>query len=153
MAIGRPKGRSGMPGSGVRPVWQVISDLGDLGVVTGAAASEQLFDGRAVLRRAHARRDRRPRDPLARARPDWQPAGSPRAVDVAAAAPAAATALRLGTYRTLWAAKEVDASPILQFAIPRQIVELSPEDAARARRARGRPRRGRHQRHAACAAP
>ena len=34
VAIGRPKGRSGMPGSGVRPVWQVISDLGDLGVVT-----------------------------------------------------------------------------------------------------------------------
>jgi NADH-quinone oxidoreductase subunit G len=38
--------------------------------------------------------------------------------------------LRLGTYRPLWAAKEVDASPILQFAVPRQIVELSPEDAA-----------------------
>ena len=38
--------------------------------------------------------------------------------------------LRLGTFRPLWAAKEVDASPILQFAIPRQLVELSPEDAA-----------------------
>jgi len=38
--------------------------------------------------------------------------------------------LRLGTFRPLWAAKEVDASPILQFAIPRQVVELSPEDAA-----------------------
>ena len=44
VAIGRPKGPSGMPGSGVRPVWQVISDLGDLGVVTGAAASKQLFE-------------------------------------------------------------------------------------------------------------
>jgi NADH-quinone oxidoreductase subunit G len=38
--------------------------------------------------------------------------------------------LRLGTYRPLWAAKEVDASPILHFARPRQVVELSPQDAA-----------------------
>jgi NADH-quinone oxidoreductase subunit G len=38
--------------------------------------------------------------------------------------------LRLGTYRPLWAAKEVDASPILHFAIPRQVIELSPDDAA-----------------------
>jgi len=37
--------------------------------------------------------------------------------------------LRLGTYRPLWAAKEVDASPILQFTIPRQMIELSPQDA------------------------
>ena len=44
VAIGRPKGRSGLPGSGVRPLWQVISDLGDLGVLTGAAASQQVFE-------------------------------------------------------------------------------------------------------------
>ena len=44
VAIGRPKGRSGMPGSGVRAVWQVISEIGDLGIVTGAAASKQLFE-------------------------------------------------------------------------------------------------------------
>jgi NADH-quinone oxidoreductase subunit G len=40
-------------------------------------------------------------------------------------------ALRLGTFRTLWASKEVDVSPILQFAVPRQVVELSPADADR----------------------
>jgi NADH-quinone oxidoreductase subunit G len=37
--------------------------------------------------------------------------------------------LRLGTFRTLWASKEVDASPALKFLRARQIVELSPEDA------------------------
>jgi formylmethanofuran dehydrogenase subunit D len=48
------------------------------------------------------------------------------------AAPAAADGhLRLGTFRTLWASKEVDVSPVLQFAIPRQVVELSPADAER----------------------
>jgi NADH-quinone oxidoreductase subunit G len=38
--------------------------------------------------------------------------------------------LRLGTFRTLWAAKEVDASPALKFLRARQVVELSPEDAS-----------------------
>ena len=39
--------------------------------------------------------------------------------------------LRLGTWRSLWAAPEVDLSPALQFMQPRQIVELSPFDADR----------------------
>ncbi len=48
-AIGRAKGRSGMPGSGVRAGWQVLADIAagcglDLGVRTGAMASQQLFD-------------------------------------------------------------------------------------------------------------
>ena len=37
--------------------------------------------------------------------------------------------LRLGTYRPLWAAKEVDLSPALQFIRARQVAELSPSDA------------------------
>jgi NADH-quinone oxidoreductase subunit G len=128
VAIGRPKGRSGMPGSGVRPVWQVINDVGGLGLVTGAAASKQLFDavpfyagltldeiGGRGLRWTENVTDW----------PSWQP-GS-----VGAPPPAAGEGLRLGTYRPLWAAKEVDASPILHFARPRQVIELSPEDAAR----------------------
>ena len=40
-------------------------------------------------------------------------------------------ALRLGTYRPFWAAPEVEISPSLQFAIARQQLELSPEDAGR----------------------
>jgi NADH-quinone oxidoreductase subunit G len=126
-AIGRPKGGSGMPGSGVRAGWQVISDLGDLGVVTGGAASKQLFEAvpfyaGLTLDEIGGRGIRWPENVT-----EWQ-AWAPSGVDVPA--PATGDGLRLGTYRPLWAAKEVDASPILHFARPRQVVELSPEDAA-----------------------
>ncbi len=39
--------------------------------------------------------------------------------------------LRLGTYRPIWAAPEVEISPALQYTIARQQAELSPEDAER----------------------
>jgi len=38
---------------------------------------------------------------------------------------------RLGTFRSVWAAPEVQASPALRFLHPRQHVELSPADAQR----------------------
>jgi NADH-quinone oxidoreductase subunit G len=38
-------------------------------------------------------------------------------------------ALRLGTYKPIWASPEVEISPSLQYTIARQIAELSPEDA------------------------
>jgi NADH-quinone oxidoreductase subunit G len=50
-------------------------------------------------------------------------------LSVPAAAPTPNGRLRLGTFRTLWASKEVDASPALHFLRARQVVELSPEDA------------------------
>jgi NADH-quinone oxidoreductase subunit G len=37
----------------------------------------------------------------------------------------------LGTFRSVWAAPEVQASPALKFLHPRQQVELSPQDAQR----------------------
>jgi NADH-quinone oxidoreductase subunit G len=40
-------------------------------------------------------------------------------------------ALRLGTYRPIWAAPEVEISPALQFTVAHQQAELSPEDAGR----------------------
>jgi NADH-quinone oxidoreductase subunit G len=40
-------------------------------------------------------------------------------------------ALRLGTFRPIWASPEVEISPALQFTIARQQAELSPEDAER----------------------
>jgi NADH-quinone oxidoreductase subunit G len=40
-------------------------------------------------------------------------------------------ALRLGRYRPIWADPQVEISPALHFAIARQQVELSPEDARR----------------------
>jgi NADH-quinone oxidoreductase subunit G len=39
--------------------------------------------------------------------------------------------LALGTYRSIWAAPEVEISPALQYQIAKQLVELSPQDAAR----------------------
>jgi NADH-quinone oxidoreductase subunit G len=38
---------------------------------------------------------------------------------------------RLGTFRSVWAASEVEVSPALKFLHPRQRAELSPADAAR----------------------
>jgi NADH-quinone oxidoreductase subunit G len=40
--------------------------------------------------------------------------------------------IQVGTWRPLWASKEVDVSPHLQFARPQQVVEMSPADAERA---------------------
>jgi NADH-quinone oxidoreductase subunit G len=40
-------------------------------------------------------------------------------------------ALTLGTYRPIWASPEVEVSPALKFLIPRQQLELSPQDAQR----------------------
>ena len=40
-------------------------------------------------------------------------------------------ALRLGTYRSVWAAPEVEVSPALHYLIQAQQLELSPQDAAR----------------------
>ncbi len=58
--------------------------------------------------------------------PEWEPVS----LEVPAGAPSAADgSLRLGTFRSLWASKEVDASPALQFVRPQQVVELSPADA------------------------
>ena len=38
---------------------------------------------------------------------------------------------RFGTYRPIWAAPEVEASPALHYTVAHQQVELAPEDAAR----------------------
>jgi NADH-quinone oxidoreductase subunit G len=51
-------------------------------------------------------------------------------VQAPAAAPANG-ALRLGTYRPIWASPEVDISPALHFTVARQQLELSPRDARR----------------------
>jgi NADH-quinone oxidoreductase subunit G len=48
-------------------------------------------------------------------------------------------ALRLGTYRPIWAAPEVEISPALKFTVAQQQVELAPEDAERLGIASGEP--------------
>jgi NADH-quinone oxidoreductase subunit G len=45
--------------------------------------------------------------------------------------PAPTGGLRLGRFRSIWVAPEVEASPALRFLRPRQVAELSPADAER----------------------
>jgi NADH-quinone oxidoreductase subunit G len=137
-AISRPKARSGLLGTGVRPIWQVIVDVAqacgtDLRVLSGPIASAQLFaavpfyEG-LTLDGIGGRGIRWPETPAGQAwRAEWQTA----VLDVPPAAPSPNGSLRLGTWRSLWAAKEVDVSPLLQFLRVKQIAELSPEDAQR----------------------
>ncbi len=139
-AIGRPRGRDGQSGSGVRPLWQVISDVAalaglELGIKTGPMASQQLFD--AVPFYSGLTLDliggRGIRWPTTLAGAAFEaPALEPAKLDVPSGVPSGDRgSLRLGTFRTLWASKEVDVSPALAFLRPRQVVELSPADADR----------------------
>ena len=137
-AIGRPRAGDGAPGSGVRPAWQVVAELArrvgaeDFRVAAAAIASQQLFEtvpfyaGLTLdaLAGKGARWTQR-EAAAALGAPEWEL----DRLSVPPAAPAANGSLRLGTFRTLWASKEVDVSPILQFARPDQVVELSPGDA------------------------
>jgi NADH-quinone oxidoreductase subunit G len=69
---------------------------------------------------------RHPASPEGTAR---EPSGYP---SLAATTHSAANgALRLGTYRSIWAAPEVEISPALRFTVAHQQVELSPQDALR----------------------
>ncbi len=112
----------GRPGE-VRATWQVLSELAGERVLAGPIASRQLFEAvypgltlDAIGGRG-AYPERAAGDP-------WEPAE----LDVPKAAP---PGLRYGTFRTVWASKEVDLSPILQFARPVAVVELSPGDASK----------------------
>jgi NADH-quinone oxidoreductase subunit G len=129
----------GHPGD-TRAEWSVIADLGrrldlDLGVLTGAMASAQLFaavpfyagltldeiGGKGVPWQA---RDAAAAFPAA-AEPEAAGAAEP---------PLAAEAngrLRLGTFRSIWNAPEVRVSPALRFLHPKLQLEISPADAQR----------------------
>jgi NADH-quinone oxidoreductase subunit G len=141
VAIGRPKGPSGAPGTGVRPGWGLIAELSkaiglDQRVLAGPMASKQLFDavpfyaglsldaiGGQGIRwpEGHAAAAALPQAewPLARLDPPSPAAGSSNG------------ALRFGTFRSLWTSKEVEASPALHFMRPKSVLEISPADAER----------------------
>ncbi len=130
----------------VRAGWSVIAELGkrvglDTGVLTSSMAFGQLVEavpfyrgltleeigGRGVRwpEREEAAALDGTEPSLAPARFSTQPKSGPR--------PDAAphTTLRLGTYRSIWAAPEVEISPSLRFTVAEQQAELSPEDARR----------------------
>jgi NADH-quinone oxidoreductase subunit G len=130
-----------------RPGWAVIAELSrrlgrDLGALTGSAASAQLFDAvpfyaGLTLEQIGGRGVRWPaRAQAAAALGEPQPAAgiaAPAPIAPAAFEPAPSPngALRLGTFRSIWASPEVTVSPALKFLAPRQRAELAPADAAR----------------------
>ncbi len=136
-AIGRP--------AGVRAEWQVLHELcvaggADQVVHTVHSATQQLltavpFYAGLTVDTIGAKGTRWCEDPARAAA--WPAATAqlgPGGGSSDAPAPAAASpngALRLGTFRSIWASPEVEASPALKFLHPRQKLELAPGDAER----------------------
>ncbi len=130
------------PGS-VRAGWSVIADVArraglDAGVLTSAMAFAELvqavpFYRGITLEEIAGRGVRWPEREAASEfpAPSANPARPAKATKRAKAAASSNGALRLGTYRSIWAAPEVEISPALQFTVAHQQVELSPEDAVR----------------------
>jgi NADH-quinone oxidoreductase subunit G len=118
--------------------WQVLADVArrlglDLGVHTAGMAFAQLteavpFYAGLTLDGLGGRGVRWVESAVASAfpRPQHAPEAAPPHP-----APHVNGALRLGTFRSIWASPEVEVSPALQFLVPHQRVEMSPEDARR----------------------
>jgi NADH-quinone oxidoreductase subunit G len=123
----------------VRSEWQVLADLSrrvghEPGVLTGPMASQVLFDAipfyaGLTLDEIGGRGVRWPARPAAAAWP--QADTGPFGLETPPHAPMPNGALRLGTFRSIWAAPEVELSPSLKFLRQRQRAELSPADAQR----------------------
>jgi NADH-quinone oxidoreductase subunit G len=136
--VQRLRAAIGRPGD-VRAEWQVLAELSarmghDLGVLTGPMASTQLFEavpfyGGLTLEEIGGRGVRWPERPAAGAWPEGD--RGPFGLDTPPHAPTPNGALRLGTFRSIWAAPEVEASPALKFLRQRQRVEIAPADAQR----------------------
>ena len=129
------------PGA-VRSGWSVIADVGkrcglDLGVLTSGTAFKQLvaavpFYAGLTLEEIGGRGVRWPERADLDAPADAPPAAARSARGTVAQSPAPTNgALRLGTYRPIWASPEVEISPALHYTIARQQLELSPDDAQR----------------------
>ncbi len=123
----------------VRGEWQVLADLckrldHDPGVLTGPMTSATLFAAipflaGLTLDEIGGRGVRWPERPQAAAWP--QADGGPFGLEAPPFAPTPNGDLRLGTFRSIWAAPEVELSPALKFLRAHQRAELCPADAQR----------------------
>jgi NADH-quinone oxidoreductase subunit G len=128
----------------VRAEWSILADLAvrlggerAAGVLSGAMASTMLFEAVPMyagmtLEELGGTGVRWPTRPQAAALP--APASAPDEHAAANPRPLAKTSgarLAAGSYRSIWSAPEVAASPALAFLHPRQRVEISPLDARR----------------------
>ncbi|MDW5593736.1 NADH-quinone oxidoreductase subunit NuoG [Conexibacter stalactiti] len=128
----------GRPGS-VRAEWQVLADVAkrvglDVGALTGPMVTRQVvaavpFYAGLSLEEIGGKGVRWQEREAAASAPA-APAG-PFDGGEPLAAPRPNGALRLGTYRSIWAAPEVEASPALKFLSAKQQAEISPVDADR----------------------
>jgi predicted molibdopterin-dependent oxidoreductase YjgC len=123
-----------------RAEWSVLAELSrrmgnDLGVLTGPMVTAQVVDavpfyGGLTLDGIGGQGVRWQELPGAAAYP--AAALGPFELETPPAAPGTGDGrLRLGTFRSVWAAVEVENSPALKFLHPRQRVEISPADARR----------------------
>ena len=128
----------GRPGS-VRAEWSVLAELAErvglpAGPLTGPMVTAMLAEAVAfyagiTLDEIGGKGVRWPKREAASAFPGVE--AGPFELERPPAPPAANGRLRLGTYRSLWAAPEVEASPALKFLAVRQRAELAPADAER----------------------
>jgi NADH-quinone oxidoreductase subunit G len=125
----------------IRATWSVLADLArrvgdDERVLSAPIAFRQLasrvpfYEG-ITLEEIGGRGVRWPAREQAAALPAGSIEGAGAPAETATEPAAENGALRLGTYRPIWASPEVEVSPALRFAIARQQVELSPADAQR----------------------
>ncbi|HWI74256.1 MAG TPA: molybdopterin-dependent oxidoreductase, partial [Baekduia sp.] len=122
-----------------RAGWWILTEIakrlgaGDVRVLTGSQASQQLFAAvpfynGLTLDLIGGKGLRWVAEPSAASA--WPAADAP-AFSTPEAGPSPNGRLRLGTYRSVWAGPEVAHSPALQFLKARSRVELSPHDAQR----------------------
>ena len=124
----------------VRAGWSVIADIArraglDPQVLMSGMAFTALveavpFYAGLTLDEIAGRGVRWPEREAAQAIPPGEsPASAPAAPAASPVTERHSGALRLGTYRPIWASPEVDISPTLQYTVAHQQLELSPEDA------------------------
>jgi NADH-quinone oxidoreductase subunit G len=135
----------------VRAGWSALAEICrlnglDTGVLTSGMAFTQLVDAvpfyaGLTLEEIGGRGVRWPQRDQARAMPEAGPVSTVPSVEQADGANPDASngTFRLGTYRPIWAAPEVEASPALHYTIAHQQVELAPQDAARLGIVNGEP--------------
>ncbi len=122
-----------------RPEWQVLSDISkllgsDLGVLTSSMVTRLMtadvpFYAGITLDEIGGDGLRWPEREQAAAHPEGE--DGPFTLAEPPAAAAANGRLRLGAFRSIWAAPEVGVAPALKFLHPSQRVELSLADAER----------------------
>jgi NADH-quinone oxidoreductase subunit G len=131
--------RPNVPNPGeVRPVWQVLVELlAELGHETGFQSYPEVWEGLVAEVPFYSGLDLDAIGGMGVRWPDHAAEGTVPSVPGGATAgtvpsvPGGNGALRLGTYRDLWASGVTERNPGLRFLLPEQTLELAPADGER----------------------